>query len=114
LEIADDAQIGIRGSMIRGLKGPQKGFEPFDPNKFDVDAFIISDKLAAAKNTKNVRGFRFSIDKEITTIQKDIQRSLKAQFPGLKGGKDKFSFRIFTQQEFSKKFGPQSPFIIVE
>ena len=45
--LASDAQVGFRGSLARGTKGPHKGNAPFDPTNFDVDAFIVSDQLAA-------------------------------------------------------------------
>ena len=45
--IAPDAQIGFRGSLDCGTKGPHKDNLPFDPASFDVDAFIVSDELAA-------------------------------------------------------------------
>ena len=47
-----DAQIGIRGSLATGRKGPHKGNAPFDPNNFDVDAFIVFDKLAGQFSNK--------------------------------------------------------------
>ena len=101
--IAGDVRVGVRGSVARGLKGPQKDFAPFDATKFDVDAFIISDTLANASKTRiTPKGFRFSTDRQIREIQREMQRTLKRQFPGLKGGRDRFTFRIFTQDEFNR------------
>ncbi|MBM7111694.1 hypothetical protein [Brevibacillus laterosporus] len=33
-------------------KSPHKGNAPFDPTDFDIDAFIVSDKLASRFPTK--------------------------------------------------------------
>jgi hypothetical protein len=52
-----DSRAGYRGSLARGKKGAHKGGGPFDPNDFDVDAFIVDDKLAATV-PKNAKGFR--------------------------------------------------------
>ena len=35
-------------------------------------------------------------------------------FSGLKGGKDKFNFRVFTEKEWAEEFGPQSPFFFID
>ncbi|WP_202112982.1 hypothetical protein [Gilliamella sp. Lep-s35] len=40
-----NAQIGFRGSAATGVKGPHKGNVPFDPQNFDIDVFVVSDKL---------------------------------------------------------------------
>lgn len=93
--------------MATGQKGPHKGNAPFDPTDFDIDTFIVSDKLAS----------RFPIDdpwragtkiKEIRSLQKEIDKTLKDSLEGLrrvdkKGRPDKFTFRIYTQKEFEEK-----------
>ena len=40
-----EATVGFMGSTSTGVKGEHNGYAPFDPNSFDVDAFIMSDKL---------------------------------------------------------------------
>jgi hypothetical protein len=40
-----NAQIGFRGSAATGVKSPHKGNVSFDPQKFDIDVFVVSDKL---------------------------------------------------------------------
>jgi len=107
-----EAQVGIRGSLVRGTKGPHKGNVPFNPDDFDVDAFIVSDKLAE----QFPRGVPFrsgnTID-EIANIQQSIDKALRQNklFSGLRkttttrSGKvvsDSFTFRIFTQKEIQK------------
>ncbi|HEY2495000.1 MAG TPA: hypothetical protein VGI33_19085, partial [Paenibacillus sp.] len=112
-ELDPNAMVGYRGSLATGKKGPHKGNAPFDPTDFDIDAFIVSDKLAS----------RFPADdpwragtkiKEIRNLQKEIDKTLKDSLEGLrrvdkKGRPDKFTFRIYTQKEFEKniKLGNQ-------
>ena len=44
-DIDSEAIIGYRGSVATGIKFKSK--KPFDPSDFDVDAFIVSDKIAS-------------------------------------------------------------------
>ncbi|AIS14351.1 hemagglutinin [Pseudomonas chlororaphis subsp. aurantiaca] len=93
-----DALVGFRGSLARGYKGPHKGNAPFDPQSFDVDAFIVSDKLASEFAGK-VR-FRSGAEIDgISSIQNAIDESLRRNplFSGLRD--ESFTFRIFTQKE---------------
>ncbi|PPA90033.1 hypothetical protein C4A76_00780 [Brevibacillus laterosporus] len=46
-EIDPNAKVGYRGSLATGQKDPHKGNAPFDPTDFEIDAFIVSDKLAS-------------------------------------------------------------------
>ncbi|MFU1794158.1 hypothetical protein ACM1RC_09840 [Paenibacillus azoreducens] len=59
--------------MATGQKGPHKGNAPFDPTDFDIDAFIVSDKLASRfpSNTK----WRSGAD--IEEIKKCMGKSIK-------------------------------------
>jgi hypothetical protein len=45
--------LGYRGSLATGVKFKTGG--PFDPTDFDVDAFIVSDKLAAQTKSQVFR-----------------------------------------------------------
>jgi hypothetical protein len=95
-----DAQVGYRGSLARGFKGEHKGYVPFDPNNFDVDAFIVSDILAARfpKGTPFRAGTTIT---EVARIQRLIDSSLR-QSPTLSGlRKDPFTFRVYTHAEIS-------------
>ena len=47
LYLDPDAIVGVRGSLARGTKGAGKGFTEFNPDSFDVDAFIISDGFSS-------------------------------------------------------------------
>ncbi|HAM72540.1 MAG TPA: hypothetical protein DCM86_12935 [Verrucomicrobiales bacterium] len=96
------AVVGFRGSVARGYKGPHKGNDPFDPGRFDVDAFIVSDKLAAG--IPKVRGARFVTAGNhlpLATEQARIDQELRSRLPGLK--KAPFSFRVFTLEEYLSK-----------
>jgi hypothetical protein len=52
-----DAQIGIRGSLARGASYNKAtgGFKPSNSDFFDVDAFIVSDRLAAKYGDQGFR-----------------------------------------------------------
>ena len=96
-----DALVGFRGSLARGVTGPHKGSIPFNPQNFDVDAFIVSDKLASQFGSR-VR-FRSGAEIDgIAGIQSSIDASLRQSpmFGGLR--QDPFTFRIFTQQEIMR------------
>ncbi|MGG1442446.1 RHS repeat-associated core domain-containing protein [Brevibacillus laterosporus] len=51
-ELDPNAKVGYRGSLATGQKDPHKGNAPFDPTDFEIDAFIVSDKLASRFPTK--------------------------------------------------------------
>jgi hypothetical protein len=93
--------VGFRGSLARGTKGPHKGFAAFDPNDFDVDAFIASDRLAG--QIPKVRGFRSGgrFD-EFARIQRSIDAALRdePEFGGLRSGR--FTFRVFSTAEVQR------------
>ncbi len=118
LQLADDSRIGVRGSVARGMglardaNGNVTGFKRFNPDEFDIDAFVVSDKLAS-----KVRKFgEFRSGRSNTELQKisdEIHEELKSMFPGLKGDK-KFNFRVFTEKEWAEKFGPQAPFFFID
>jgi hypothetical protein len=85
----------------RGFKGEHKGGAPFDPGNFDVDAFIVSDKLAGQFGSR-VR-FRSGAEIDgIAGVQSSIDSSLRQSsvFSGLR--QDPFTFRIYTQQEIMR------------
>ncbi|WP_133125683.1 hypothetical protein [Xanthomonas prunicola] len=96
-----DALVGFRGSLARGFKGEHKGGKPFNPGDFDVDAFIVSDKLASQFGSR----VRFRSGAEIdgvAGVQNSIDNSLR-QNPAFKGLREEpFTFRIYTQQEIMR------------
>ena len=96
-----DALVGFRGSLARGFKSEQKNSLPFDVNNFDVDAFIVSDRLAA----HYPRDMQFRDGGRITEIEKaqeSIDQALRRS-PGFSGLRDEpFTFRIYTQREIQR------------
>ena len=107
--LAPDAQVGFRGSLARGTKGPHKGNAPFDPSNFDIDAFIVSDELAARFPSREWFRSGNKIP-ELANIQQKIGTSLRSQFSGLRN--EPFTFRIFTTDEFLRKVKPDERFFI--
>lgn len=101
-----NAIVGYRGSLARGQKGPHKGNAPFDPRDFDVDAFIVSDTLAARfRDNQEFRdGGRISeVRKTQGKIDSDLRRDRDAgeareEMQGLR--QQPFTFRIFTREEY--------------
>ncbi len=92
-----DAQVGIRGSLARGTKGPHKANAPFDPGNFDVDAFIVSDDLAGLVS-KDKQGFRnLARLPQFRGLVRDIGKQLQS-IPGIRP--DTFKVRVFSTKEF--------------
>ena len=95
-----NAVVGYRGSLASGVKFKTGG--PFDPTNFDVDAFIVSDKLAGQfgsahgmavfRNGRNADG--------LLDVSKSLENSFQ-NIPGYRIDKYKpFTFRIYTTSEF--------------
>ncbi|MFS8213051.1 contractile injection system protein, VgrG/Pvc8 family [Paenibacillus polymyxa] len=106
-ELDPDAKVGYRGSLATGQKGPHKGNAPFDPTDFDIDAFIVSDKLASKFRIDDTWRSGAKI-KEVEQLQRQADKILKESLDGLrrvdkKGRPDKLTFRIFTQEEYNQK-----------
>ena len=80
-----DAIIGLRGSTGTGFKGPHKGNAPWDPDRFDLDIFIISDKLGFGKRRPIGLG----------DITDDLRSRYPHLFEGLKPGGAGTSVKIF-------------------
>jgi hypothetical protein len=76
---------------------------PFNPSDFDVDAYIVSDKLASQfKNgTRWMDGRKIS---EIKDLSKSLEETFKT-FPGYRADKP-FTFRIWSTKEFAKRVQP--------
>lgn len=96
-----DAKIGYRGSLATGTKFSTGG--DFDPNDFDVDAFIVSDELAS-KFKPTVIFRRASDIDELRHICEELERTFIKTFKGYrtKPGKQ-FTFRVWTEAEFKNK-----------
>ena len=97
-----NAVIGFRGSVARGYKGPQKSNDPFDPSNFDVDGFIVSDKLAAQiPKTGPGRFVTRQNSPALAAEQTAIDQQLREKLKGLKN--EPFGFRVFTYEEYLTK-----------
>jgi RHS repeat-associated protein len=75
----DDVQYGIRGSLATGVR---HSGGPFDPNDFDVDAFIVNRNLGANVGRPFARDFYMSpeVDEVINAIERDLRN-----LPGFEG-----------------------------
>jgi hypothetical protein len=100
-----DALVGYRRSLAAGFKYNKKlrRFDkPFNPQDFDVDAFIVSDKLA--RQIGWTRDWRSG--EKITAIQELQEKTerlmrVHPEFQGMRSDK-KFTFRVFTKQEWKR------------
>ncbi|MEO5684262.1 MAG: RHS repeat-associated core domain-containing protein [Chitinophagaceae bacterium] len=90
------AIVGYRGSLATGVK--YKTGAPFNPSDFDVDAFIVSDKLAKQFNSSRFRNGRDI--PELTNLSNELEKVFK-KMPGYRTSAEKtFTFRIFSSKEF--------------
>jgi len=100
-----DAKIGYRGSLATGIKYESQ--KPFDPSDFDVDAFIVSDKLAELFKAKE-RGWRNTRKfGDISAVSDAIEERYRQTFSGYRdesGDGKPFTFRIFTTKEYEEKY----------
>jgi hypothetical protein len=124
-ELDPEAQIGFRGSLANGRKGAQKGNAPWNPDDYDVDAFIVSDVLASRWETPDDRGVSVSSTgnkmrngKKVGNGWRDLDDRLGPEDQKLREGLDeaertikmmdgvrpeeKFKIRIFSTEEFRK------------
>ncbi|SHI24362.1 Putative deoxyribonuclease RhsC [Vibrio aerogenes CECT 7868] len=120
-----DAQVGFRGSVASGMKGEHKRFGgpdgdrvPFDgeythknkvavphngPQGYDVDLFIVSDKLYS--KFPKIPFFKdlSNIDDNIDDILESVRQSLNNN-PALKGLKqEKMDIRVWRGKDIIKK-----------
>jgi filamentous hemagglutinin len=97
------AKVGFRGSLARGTKGRHKRGDPFDPSNYDVDAFVVSDDLAALV-PKNADGFRnLARLTEHRGLVGRVAEQIKA-IPGVRQG-DTFKVRVYSEAEFRSIVG---------
>jgi RHS repeat-associated protein len=106
-QIYPNAKFGYRGSLATGKK--YSTGSKFNPNDWDVDAFIVSDELAAMFSKAETR-FRDGrkISAEVKNISTDLQTSLKniSGYRIERQNKKEFTFRIYTEAEFDKIVKP--------
>jgi hypothetical protein len=97
-----NAKIGYRGSLSTGTKYSTGG--PFDPTDWDVDAFIVSDNLAA-----QIGGGGFRNGRNIPSVA-NIADELETSFKNISGYRTElnkpFTFRVFTEAEFNSIVKP--------
>jgi hypothetical protein len=127
-DVDPDAMIGFRGSLANGRKGPQKGNAPWNPDEFDVDAFIVSDVLASrwdASDGKGVyvsmKGDKMKDGRKIGSGWRDLTDQLDPRDPrdkeliyglaeaeasirNMRGVRpdEKFKIRVFSRAEYQK------------
>lgn len=102
--LASGSKIGYRGSLATGIKFSTGG--PFDPDDFDVDAFIVSDALAQ-KLGSGFRDIRKHTDVQYKNLCNEIENILKT-IPGYRVEPGKpFTFRVWTEKEFTDKIKPE-------
>lgn len=98
LALDPNARVGYRGSLATGMK--YVAHRPFDPNDFDVDAFIVSDRLDH-DNFKEDGGFHNG--RHILGL-KSISEELEKKFQDIAGYRIErfkpFTFRVFSQKYF--------------
>lgn len=124
-ELDPEAQVGFRGSLANGRKGDQKGNAPWNPDDYDVDAFIVSDVLASRWESPDDRGFSVSSagnkmrngkkvgngwrdlddrlgpeDRKLREGLDEAERTIK-MMPGVRPDEN-FKIRIFSTEEFRK------------
>lgn len=97
--IEPETRIGSRSFVARLGKGKHKSGLPLDSSNFDVDAFIVSDKLAKQipKGTWFRSGRNIS---ERSDVQSNLLKRLKELMPGMR---NVFEFRIYTEAEYLRK-----------
>lgn len=103
-----DAQIGYRGSLTTGQRHNNNNPIPFNPNDFDVDAFIVDDDFAALFSSSiRFRDARKRGSSDIVGICDDLELDFQDLFPGYRIEINKpFTFRVWTQAEFQSRVVP--------
>ena len=99
------AVVGVRGSVATGVKYDTKG--SWNPNDFDIDAFIVSDKIASTfPSNLRFRDARFAGSAYSEELGKAAEEA-QVQFllnnaipPGLRTDRP-FTFRVFTWSEWA-------------
>lgn len=93
-----NAFSGYRGSLARGFKGLHKKNAPFDPNDFDIDAFIVSDQLSSEIKLNRNKKRLGTNHPGIKKIEDSINRDLK-KHPCTKNIRERLQFHVNTSAE---------------
>jgi Domain of unknown function (DUF4157) len=82
-------ELKYRGSTAKGRRSRQKGFTRFDPENFDIDAFVESDVLVRVSNRRTRSGSDdiwvsscripqlVAIEREMVTVVLDLTQNVK-------------------------------------
>jgi hypothetical protein len=92
-------KIGMRGSTQTGVKGnPNKGNvgAPWNENDFDLDLFIISDKLAGINGRKTI---------PLPEVRDMLANNFPKLFGGLRSGGKGVSVKFYTENQAANKGG---------
>lgn len=104
-EMFPNAKVGIRGSMANGRKVEKATgkYIDFNPNSFDVDAFIVDDNLAkrikAMGGNPNWLDIRALNDPALNDLLDKAEASFKKKIKGYRD-KDKFTFKVWSEYDY--------------
>ena len=113
------ATVGWRGSVATGKRiganGMPKNPPDWQPNDFDVDAFIVSDELLDAVGPKPSVQSLMKDMPELGHYIKEVQEQMSVQFPNnVRVGDDAFSIRIWSQAQYDNKVSQGDHYIFGE
>jgi hypothetical protein len=99
-ELVPGASVGYRGSLVTGIRYKKK--LPFNPEDFDFDGFIVSDRLA--REIDRIPGanpnWRDAIlVPELEPIIDELNTALRKKFPKNTNKKNS-TFRVYTTKEY--------------
>jgi hypothetical protein len=98
--LASGSKIGYRGSLATVVKHTGG---PFDPDNFDVDAFIVNDAFAQKLGLNTFFRNARNLSTEFKNLSDEIENILKT-IPGYKVDPQKpFTFRVWTEKEYNDK-----------
>jgi hypothetical protein len=103
--IFPNAKIGCRGSVVTGWRYSAQTH--FNPESFDVDAFIVDDEFAALWG--GFTGFRDASEKStaIEIMSEELDLVFRGLFPGYRiDPDDPFAYRVWTEAEFQERVVP--------
>jgi filamentous hemagglutinin len=110
-ELPEGSFVGFRGSLASGQRYNGGMPWPFDPERFDIDGFIVSDDFAAQFTGP---GWRNAADESeaLRVIGDQLDADFRYALPGYRED-DPFKFRVWTTAEFIDIVQPNG-FIMIE
>ena len=106
--MASDVQVGYRGSLANGVKYNKITKQPdlpFNPESWDVDAFIVSDELAGKFLAPGFRDGKLL--PELKPICDEMENALKGKSGYRTSVGKEFTYAIWTKAEFEKNIKPK-------